>query len=188
MSPLVGVDPQNHPQQVQARGTLEAADDRETRPAVFDALQERFGFTVDVAATADNAKLPRFFSPARDGLAQPWDGERAWCNPPYSDIRPWVEKAWAEDRAELVVMLLPANRTEQGWWHDLVEPFRDRPGSPLTTEFIRGRLRFIAPGDDEVRPNDRPPFGSVLLIWTRHRPDLQGIQAALPLPSEDLEP
>ncbi len=92
-----------------------------------------------------------------------------WCNPPYSDIRPWVEKAWAEwPYAELIVMLLPANRTEQGWWQELVEPVRDQLGyEDLRTEFLAGRLRFVAPGADGVGPNERPPFGCVLLIWEK---------------------
>ena len=62
-------------------------------------------------------------------------------------------------------MLLPANRTEQGWWQDHVECCRDK-GRGLTTEFIRGRTRFIAAGDTGIKPNARPPFGCVLLIWS----------------------
>lgn len=157
----------NHPQQTAVRGALDEVDDRGTTSEVFDPLNERFHFTLDVAAAAHNAKCPRFFTRADDGLAQPWDGERVWCNPPYSDIRPWVEKAWNSGQAELIVMLLPANRTEQGWWQDLVEPRRDQTEWLLKTEFLRGRLRFIRPGNDAVKPNDRPPFGCVLLIWSR---------------------
>lgn len=176
---LVGFQASNHPQQVDARGAKPDVDDRATTEDVFGPLHERFRFSIDVAASKDNAKLPRYFDEATDGLAQPWGGvERVWCNPPYSDVRPWVEKAWAEP-AELVVMLLPANRTEQGWWQDLVEPYRDRPGSPLTTEFIRGRLRFLTAGADTVGPNERPPFGNVLLIWSRERPHLHGVQGRL---------
>ena len=93
-------------------------------------------------------------------------GERVFCNPPYSDIRPWVEKAWIEaPQAELVVMLLPANRTEPTWWQELVEPFRDRPEQLLRVEFLKGRLRFIQAGRTEIGPNERPPFGCCLLIW-----------------------
>jgi hypothetical protein len=172
---LVGYKARNHVQQVRKRGPNPKVDDRATAPETFDPLQERFGFTLDVAASPRNAKLPRFFvSPdyqpsARDlqpsgvdGLAQSWDGERVWCNPPYSDIRPWVEKAW-DSNAELVVMLLPANRTEQGWWQDCVEPFRDH--GDFRVEFLRGRLRFIARDADCIKPNERPPFGCCLLIW-----------------------
>lgn len=90
-----------------------------------------------------------------------------WCNPPYSAIRPWVEKAWkSSPLCPVIVMLLPANRTEQTWWQELVEPFRDRPGSSLTIEFLPGRLRFIKAGRERVGPNERPPFGCCLLIWT----------------------
>lgn len=155
----VGFKARNHPQQA----AKPHVDDRQTPPEVFAPLQERFGFTLDACALPHNAKLPRYFTPEQDGLAQSWAGERVWCNPPYSSIEPWVVKA-AKSGAELVVMLLPANRTEQGWWQRHIEARRDRPGGPRT-EFLPGRLRFIAHDDDQIRPNARPPFGCVLVIW-----------------------
>lgn len=158
---LVKFKARNHPQQKQNP----KVDDRETDPVVFHGLHERFQFTVDAAASEHNTKLPRFWSVEDDGLAQSWSGERVWCNPPYSNIRPWVEKASLLE-ADLAVLLLPANRTEQGWWQDLVEPSRDLPGGPRV-EFLRGRMRFIAHDDTEIRPNSRPPFGVCLVIWGR---------------------
>lgn len=154
---------QNHPQQT-ARDDV---DDRGTTPEVFGPLMERFRFTVDVAAAAHNAKLPRYYTIEDDGLLKSWVSERVWCNPPYSDIRSWVEKAWQEWKAgaELIVMLLPANRTEQSWWQDLVEPHRDR-GSGLRVEFLKGRIRFDRPGFVIPAKGDRPPFGSCLVIWS----------------------
>lgn len=92
--------------------------------------------------------------------------ERIWCNPPYSDIAPWVRKAWdCWASTSGITMLLPANRTEQQWWQLLVEPYRDRAGSPLTVRFLPGRMRFLKPGQTAVGPNNRPPFGCVLLVW-----------------------
>ncbi len=162
---LVGFKAQNHPQQ---RAKPEV-DDRATSPEVFGPLHERFRFTIDVAASAENAKLPRYYDLEANGLAQSWAGERVWCNPPYSSIEPWLEKAWVEtERADLIVMLLPANRTEQGWWQRHVEPLRDRKiyqRSSLRVEFLPGRLRFIRVGQTEIGPNERPPFGCCLLIW-----------------------
>jgi phage N-6-adenine-methyltransferase len=161
----------NHPQQVAARGPLGTVDDRETPPELFDPLNRRYGFTLDVAAAPHNAKAPRYFTLQDNGLEQSWAGESVWCNPPYSGIRPWVEKAWAEHRlTRWIVMLLPANRTEQAWWQDLVEPFRDIDFG-LRTEFIRGRQRFIQPGKSVIEANERPPFGLVLLIWRSHEVD-----------------
>ncbi len=160
---LVARPARNHPQQ----RTLDSIDDRATTPEIFDPLHAEFGFTIDVAAADHNAKLPRYYTRAQDGLAQDWSGEIVWCNPPYSSIRPWVAKAWRS--ACTTVMLVPANRTEQRWWQDLVEPYRDR-GLGLTTRFLAGRLRFIAPGANGIGPDERPPFGCVLLVWQGHQP------------------
>ncbi len=160
---LVGFKGQNHPQQVNRRGPRPEVDNLATTPEMFVPLHERFRFTIDVAALPHNTKLSRFFTPEDDGLAQSWEGERVWCNPPYSNIEPWAAKAWGS-RAELVVMLLPANRTEQGWWQRQVEPYRDRLPK-FRVEFLPGRPRFIKHGFDRVEPNQRPPFGCCLLIW-----------------------
>jgi phage N-6-adenine-methyltransferase len=162
---LVKFKAQNHPQQAGKRGAKPEVDNLATTPEMFVPLHERFRFTIDVAALPHNAKLPRFYTPEQDGLAQSWAGERVWCNPPYSDIEPWTKKAWAESAdCGVIVMLLPANRTEQGWWQRHVEPHRDR-GEGLRVEFLPGRPRFIKHGFDRVEPNQRPPFGCCLLIW-----------------------
>lgn len=162
---LVGFRSSNHPQQVGKRGATNR-DDLGTDPTLFAKLDARFGFTLDVAASHANAKCERYYTIDDDGLSQSWDG-RVWCNPPYSQIGAWVEKAWLEwwNNSELTVMLLPANRPEQGWWQDHVEPYRDRPRSPLRVEFLRGRQRFVLPGAESIGPNERPPFGCCLLIW-----------------------
>lgn len=165
---LVGFKGQNHPQQASKRGVRDTVDDRGTPPELFDPLNERFRFTLDVAAAPHNAKCERFFTIDDDGLKQSWAGERVWCNPPYSDLGSWVGKAWSEFSLrytpELVVMLVPANRTEQKWWQEKVEPWRDR-GGLLRVTFVRGRQRFIMPGQTEVLPNQRPPFGVAILTW-----------------------
>ncbi|HEX8702157.1 MAG TPA: hypothetical protein VF815_25220 [Myxococcaceae bacterium] len=107
---------------------------------------------------------------AKDGLTFPWDGEMVWCNPPFSHLWAWVAKAWAS-RA-IVDMLLPATRTEQSFWQQLVEPYRDRPGGVLRCRFLTNRLRFGTPEDPAgVSFDTSPPFGCVRLTWlTSARP------------------
>lgn len=161
---IIGFAARNHPQQLALRGSLDVVDDRGTPPELFDPLNARFAFTVDVAAAPHNAKVERFYSIDDDGLSKSWAGETVWCNPPYSDIEPWLAKAWAEPTAT-IAMLLPANRTEQGWWQEYIEPHRDRPGSRLTVEFLRGRRRFIRAGATSIGPNERPPFGVCVLVF-----------------------
>lgn len=179
---LLNVKAKNHPQQVRRRGADDATDDRRTPDDLWRQWHERFRFTVDAAASHENAKLPAFFClPLNDALQRPWnwhnpDGSpsRVWCNPSYSNVGAWVEKAWAEwscGHCELIVMLVPANRTEQGWWQDHVERYRDgndrRPGATIRVEFLRGRMRFDRPGWTKPAKGDRPPFGLCLLIWER---------------------
>jgi phage N-6-adenine-methyltransferase len=170
---LVGFKGQNHPQQVDVRGALDEVDDRGTPPELFDPLDAIHHFTLDVAAAPHNAKCERFYTRADNGLEQPWDGS-VWCNPPYSNIGGWVQKAWSEwfgfgsgALPSVIVMLLPANRPEQKWWQQYVEPERDRMGSALHVRFLPGRPRFIMPGHTEVLPNQRPPFGLCTLTWSR---------------------
>jgi phage N-6-adenine-methyltransferase len=174
---LVGFKAVNHPQQVTRKGADDEVDDRGTPQEFWDELHAVHRFTLDVAAAPHNAKTPNYYTRLADGLLQPWTGS-VWCNPPYSGLDRWLEKAWHEwnrandplepfDGISAIVMLLPANRPEQPWWQKWVESHRDREGSPLTVQFLPGRLRFIKPGATEVKPNERPPFGCCLLIWSR---------------------
>ena len=162
---LVKFKAKNHPQQTRYKGSRPDVDDRALPTNDFAKINERFGFTIDVASSNENTKCDRHWTVKDNGLLQSWAGERVYCNPPYSNIFPWVEKTWQERQSELVVMLLPANRTEQRWWQDWIEPYRDKPGSVLTVEFLAGRLRFLKPGQTSIGTNERPPFGCVLCIW-----------------------
>lgn len=142
---------------------------------VIERWHRRFRFTRDVASAPDapsSQVIGRFWTKADDALSRSWVGERAYCNPPFDDIRAWLEHVWAQLRAgcELVVMLLP-NWTDREWWHDMVEPFRDGrglrvPGVRLTTEFLP-RMGFGNPGNPEGRDLGSPNFWCVLLVWER---------------------
>jgi len=133
---------------------------------------------LDVAACEESHKADVFYSVETDGLAHPWFG-RVWCNPPFSDIGPWVEKAWREMASSpgptVIAMLIPASRTEQPWWQGHVERSRDGfmdeiwPQLParLTTHFLPGRTRFGHPGNPEGVGVGSPPFGCVLLVWRK---------------------
>lgn len=164
---LVASKAKAHPQQV-ANGTAEAdRDERYTPLSLIRPLHARWRFTVDAAGCASapaSQLIGRHWSKEDNGLIQPWDGERVWCNPPYSGIGAWVEKAW--NSLAVVVMLLPANRTEQPWWQEMVEPHRDRPRGILTTEFLPRRIQFGTPDAPEGKKwASSPPFGCVLVVW-----------------------
>ena len=136
-------------------------DDWETPATLFDALHREFGFTLDAAASDANHKTPRYYTAEQDGLAQSWEGERVFCNPPYSrkskgnpGQAAWIKKAYEEaQKGTLVVLLLPA-RTDTEAFHEYILPHAQ-------IRFLRGRLHF----EENGRPRDAAPFPSMLVIY-----------------------
>jgi hypothetical protein len=56
--------------------TSSAKDEQATPQWLVDKHAAEFGsFDLDVAATAENAKAPRYYTRADDGLSLPWRGE-----------------------------------------------------------------------------------------------------------------
>ena len=126
----------------------------ETPQDLFEKLNDEFHFTVDVCATAENAKCKKYYTPEIDGLSQPWDGV-VWCNPPYGrQIGKWVFAASVASgvRNATVVMLLPA-RTDTRWFHDYIYQ-KER----VEVRFIKGRLKF---GESK----NSAPFPSMICIF-----------------------
>lgn len=123
-----------------------------TPSQLFARLDARFRFTLDPCASAANAKCASYYTPADDGLSQPWAPHSVFMNPPYGrTIGSWVAKAHTEaGRGALVVCLLPA-RTDTAWWHDHVR-HADR------VRFLRGRVRF-----GEAKQG--APFPSVVVVF-----------------------
>ena len=129
---------------------------------LFNQLDAEFGFTLDPCASATNAKCARYFTEADNGLARSWEGERCFVNPPYSNIAPWVEKAWHEAQRGATVVLLIPPRTELAYWHDWILG----DGSWLKAcadevRFVRGRVCFVDPSGQRNSPRDP----SVLVVY-----------------------
>lgn len=128
-----------------------------TPRAVFQQLHAEYRFTVDAAASAHNAKLPRYWTEYQDGLEQRWEGERVWCNPPYCEIDPWVERAITARDANaggMVAMLLPA-RTDSRWFMRAVV-------AGVHLHWFRGRVSFIPAAGIRASSN---AAASVLLVF-----------------------
>ena len=127
-----------------------------TPQTVFDELNKEFNFTLDPAATSENAKCQRFFTKEQDGLNQDWSGETVFCNPPYGrEIGKWVEKCYTEHIKHniTVVMLIPA-RTDTTYFHEYIYKRSE-------IRFIKGRIKFIQNGKE----GDAAPFPSMIVIY-----------------------
>lgn len=134
---------------------------------VFDALDAEFGFSLDVCATAANAKCSRFFTAAEDGLSQSWAADNAWMNPPYGRaIDAWLEKAADEAEAGATVVCLIPARTDTRWWHDQVM------ARASEVRLVRGRLTFGA-------ASSPAPFPSAIVVY-RPTPTACQVSAWIP--------
>ena len=113
-------------------------DDWETPTDLFNKLNEEFHFTVDLCASDENHKCPKYYTKENDGMAADLTGEVVYCNPPYGSkaTLQWVKKC-AEAKAT-VVMLLPA-RTDTRAFHDYIY-------NKAEVRFLRGRLKFTRGG------------------------------------------
>lgn len=122
-----------------------------TPQSIFDQLDAEFYFTLDAAATKENAKCEKYFTRETNGLLRSWQNETVWLNPPYGrEIALWVKKAYFEaQNGATVVLLIPA-RTDTAYWHDYVMQGEIR--------FIRGRLKFNNHEYDA-------PFPSAIVIF-----------------------
>ena len=72
----------------------EDKNDWQTPQWLFEALTLEFGLWLDAAANEKNALCSYFLTPMQGALTCDWVSHGAiWCNPPYSNIKPWIAKA-----------------------------------------------------------------------------------------------
>lgn len=95
-------------------------DDWATPSNVFEAIDSAFkgAFLLDVAATCKNAKCLDYITKQRDAIKQDWNagGGLWWCNPPFSQVEAFLEKAWEEfEKGHYGIMLVPSNQ-ETRWF------------------------------------------------------------------------
>ena len=63
-----------------------------TPQELFNRLNKEFNFTLDICASKENAKCPKYYTKEEDALKQEWGGV-IWMNPPYGrQIGIWVKK------------------------------------------------------------------------------------------------
>ena len=130
--------------------------DWQTPSEVFDPLNAEFGFTIDAAASQENALLPRYWTEEDDSPNQPWGSERVWCNPPYGrEQKRFIEKA-AKMEADVAVLLIPA-RPDTAAWHNWIFPYAE-------VRFVRGRIKFVG-GEFAA------PFPTAIVIWWKEGVD-----------------
>lgn len=123
--------------------TPSGSDDCYTPRWLIDTARRVLGrIDLDVASSAEAQAViqaARYYTVADNALLFPWAG-RVWCNPPYSDPLPWVQKLLAHYRAgEVLSALLLLNIAGSPAWARLLW----EGGYPVC--ILSGRIDFWRP-------------------------------------------
>lgn len=141
-----------------------ANDTWATPQPIFNKLNDEFNFKFDVCAERETAKCTNYWTIEDDALSKTWELHRQensylWCNPPYSNIGPWVDKA-IEAQAEGVgtVMLVMCDPSVK-WFARALEKCSE-------VRFItNGRIAFLNNGVTQSGNNK----GSVIFVFSPHK-------------------
>lgn len=115
--------------------------DFQTPKAIIEELNNEFNFDFD----------PCPINPVFDGLNIEW-GSCNFVNPPYKDLKKWVNKGYEEfKKGKTIVFLIPA-RTDTLIFHNIILPFAKE------IRFIKGRLKFS-------NYKNSAPFPSMIVIF-----------------------
>jgi len=132
---------------------IKESDLYETPPEVFAYLSKVHGpFDLDVCAQSSTAKCDLYMTPHENALIQEW-ANKSWCNPPYSNPMPWIQKAITEkEKGNTTCMLLPADVSTK--WFRLM-------AANSVYYFWKGRISFLHKGE-KTHP---AKFGSVVALF-----------------------
>jgi len=109
---------------------------------LFNYCTALFGpFDVDLAASERNTKCARFIDEAANALTSKWPdhGSSGFCNPPYSNLPPWLRSARlfnARDKFPST-WILPTFNGEIHWYDNV---FRNAASHVIN---IYGRVAFL---------------------------------------------
>ena len=140
--------------------------DFRTPEYIFEGICKHLGngFHLDVASSNENKLCNWNFTEEDSAFDQKWWG-RVWCNPPYNNIGPWVDKAITELDAGnciSVTFLIPAS-TCTFWFERLW-------ARASQIVFLSGRIRFQGPHihEEVKRANATNPSVVVHLVARHH--------------------
>ena len=132
----------------------------QTPQDLFDAINNEFGFDMDICASDGNALCSTFFTEERSALGLQWDmyyrHANCFLNPPYSETQLFMERAAQQAKVNnlTVVALVNAN-TDTKWFADAVK-------SANEVRLFTGRIGFVKPNGKKANGN---PKGQCLIIW-----------------------
>lgn len=154
---------------------MKDSDKWETPQRLFDELNKEFKFKVDLCASEENTKCINYYSDYLDdcgtlgfcvGVDYWYTGldndQSVFMNPPYSNPKPFIEKAWNDSKYVKIVMLLKCDPSTS-WWAVFYDYENQKPKEGVEIRYLPKRLKFERNGI----PGQTAPFPSVIVILDR---------------------
>ena len=122
------------------------SDQWQTPDWLFQELNNEFHFDIDLCATEDNHKCKNW---CHDYLAFEARDLAPTCfmNPPYSNPKPFIEKAWEDSKHCKIVCLVKCDPSTQ-WWATFWQysgPWYRGPKPGCQVRFVPKRIQFDPP-------------------------------------------
>jgi site-specific DNA-methyltransferase (adenine-specific) len=160
--------------------------ERGTPPALFEALDREFDFTLDACASKVNCKVKNnYFTKKDNAFAQPWYG-RVWVNPPFRGLHEWTHKIVEEienGNAELIVALFPTSQDAKA------DEICEKHASEIRK--IKERVPFHNTSRGEDRGAYKDGLRGVIAIYIFQKNGVKlgrPVWICLPEPEEETEP
>jgi phage N-6-adenine-methyltransferase len=141
-----------------------AKDNWRTPIGLYQQLKAEFDFVCDAAADESNHLCDAWYGPGSIigecaiGVEK-W-APCCWLNPPYSQVKHFIQKAADQRLLGVTTVPLIPSRTDTKWWHSYIwdaELNQCRPG--ISIRFIKGRLKFSG-------STNSAPFPSVIVVFS----------------------
>ena len=139
-----------------------ASDEWGTPDEVFLPLDAEFHFGLDAAASFDSHKCHTYLTKESNALACDWRSisQSVFLNPPYSQLRAFVQKAHEESmKGCKVVCLLPSRTDTKRVWHRFIwDGTSHHPRTGVQVRFLEGRITFVG-------AKNGAPFPSAIVVF-----------------------
>ena len=142
--------------------SIKVNDEYGTPPKLYFEVCSKYNIypVLDVACSCTNRVCIDGFIKADQALDQEWNRD-FFMNPPYSQIYPFMKKAYEQHiKHNVNALILIYSKTDTKYWHNFVTD------KVTQIHFQKGRIEFL---DSTGAPTgDNAPYPSAWLIYRAH--------------------
>jgi len=139
-----------------------------TPPEVFNNFDVKYHFVCDVAASDTNHLCDKYFTESNSALDVTWresanSGDFVFCNPPYSNPLPWVEKCIFEAKINGIGSVILLNHDMSTRW---AQKLLNQECKVIV--FTGKRIAFLNGEGEPVKGNSKGQVAFVLPPFMDH--------------------